>query len=142
MAWGLEQRKSLQFRNHFLNATENIKDKLRIVLGKFLQKRAEKQFEEMKSLIMEFDIGDPNSASQFLASSAPVVKKEKDKAMDLKGFNLDVIEEQDDLEESHTNLPSMKNLAVFNSDLNEVIRKDEQEFLDKDEKRKLEAQLS
>ena len=53
--------------------------------------------------------------------------------MDLKGFNLDVIEEQDDLEESHTNLTSLRNLPVFNSDLNEVIKKHEQEFLNKEE---------
>ena len=117
-------------RNHFLIATENIKDKLRIVLGKFLQKRAEKQFDEMKTLIMGFDAGE-NTGMQFLASSAPLEEeKAREKVMDLKGFDLDVIEEQDDLEESHPNLNSVRNLPVFNSDLNEVIKKHEQEFLD------------
>lgn len=85
----------------------------------------------MKNLIEQFDIGGDSTSGQFLASSAPLEKEEK--GVDLKGFNLDVIEEQDDLEESHTNLASLRNLPVFNSDLNEVIKKHEQEFLDKEE---------
>jgi len=55
MSWGLRQRQGLIFRRHFLNATEHLKDRFRILLGRFLQKRAEKQFQDMMDLIKNFD---------------------------------------------------------------------------------------
>jgi len=36
IAWGLRQKQALKFRKHFLTCTEHLKDRFRILLGKFL----------------------------------------------------------------------------------------------------------
>lgn len=36
LAWGMKERQSLLFRKHFLTATEHLKDRFRILLGRFL----------------------------------------------------------------------------------------------------------
>jgi hypothetical protein len=42
MAWGMRQKNAILFKKQFLSATEHLKDRFKILLGKFLRKRAEK----------------------------------------------------------------------------------------------------
>ena len=91
ISWGMRQKNAILFRKQFLSATEELKDRFKILLSKFLRKRAEKQFDDIKNLILNFDKEDQ--------------KKPKQKSMVVNELNLDVIVEQDDLDES-TNLNS------------------------------------
>ena len=61
VAWGIKQKQSLTFRLHFLTATEHLKDKFRIILGRFLSRRAQREFEQMEELIKNFDLGSLDS---------------------------------------------------------------------------------
>lgn len=94
ISWGLRQRQALLFRKHFLDATENLKDRFRILVSKFLQKRAERQFEDIKNLILNFDKDEKKKAKKT------DIKKGKVNT-DVNNFDLAVIEEQDDLDESN-----------------------------------------
>ena len=56
LAWGMKERQTLLFRKHFLTATEHLKDRFRILLGRFLQRKARREFDEMEALIKTFDL--------------------------------------------------------------------------------------
>ena len=51
----MRQKNAILFRKQFLSATEELKDRFKILLSKFLRKRAEKQFDDIKNLILNFD---------------------------------------------------------------------------------------
>ena len=88
----------LMFRQHFVISTEHLKDKFRIVLGRWLRKRSERMFNEMKDLIMNFD-QNGITPKQFEKTD---IKKGKVNT-DIKNLNLDIVFEEDtteDLEES------------------------------------------
>lgn len=105
ISWGLRQRQALLFRKHFLEATENLKDRFRIVVSKFLQKRAERQFEDIKNLILNFDKDEPKKTKKTDIKKGQV-------NTDVNNFDLAVIEEQDDLDESnHFDSNSKANFA-------------------------------
>jgi len=55
ISWGMRQKNAILFRKQFLSATEELKDRFKILLSKFLRKRAEKQFDDIKNLILNFD---------------------------------------------------------------------------------------
>ena len=93
----MRQKNAFLFRKQFLSATEDLKDRFKIIVGKFLRKRAEKQFEDMKNMILNFDKEDKKAG------------KSKQKTMMVNQLNLDLIEEEDDLEESIT----FDKIAVF-----------------------------
>lgn len=42
IAWGLRQKQALLFRKHFLTVTDQLKDRFKIILGRYLAKRADK----------------------------------------------------------------------------------------------------
>ena len=42
ISWGMRQKNAILFRKQFLSSTEHLKDRFKILLGKFLRKRAEK----------------------------------------------------------------------------------------------------
>ena len=91
--------------------TEQLKDRFKIILGKFLQKRAEKQFADIQDMILNFD----NDSSTKITSSAfekmakNLKKQQKTDVTkgivnsDINNLNLEVVAEEsmiDDLEES------------------------------------------
>ena len=51
LTWGLRQRQCIMFREQFLMSTDHLKDKFRILLGRWLTKRSERQFAEMMDII-------------------------------------------------------------------------------------------
>ena len=90
MAWGMKQKQSLLFRSHFLTATEHLKDKFRIILGRFLQKKANREFEEMEQLIKSLDLGtyEKQNKKQLVGNF-----KSKAVDVDINNFKLDIIQE-------------------------------------------------
>ena len=115
ISWGLRQKQALLFRKHFLVVTDQLKDRFRRILSRFLAKRAEKQFEDLKDMILNFDKGEQSPASgltsQELLKLAKADEKKNQKTdirkgkvnTDINNFNLDVVEEEsqnEDLDES------------------------------------------
>ena len=90
IAWGLKQKQSLVFRLHFLTVTEHLKDRFRIILGRFLSRRAQREFEQMEQLIKNFDLGslDPKDSKQ---SKIGNLNKSNINKVDINNFKLDVI---------------------------------------------------
>jgi len=84
--------------------TEHLKDRFRILLGVWMRKRSEKEFEEMRKLIENFDFGEVGvgEARNPKRKKTDIAKGEVN--LDLNAFNLDVIQEQthDELEDSKT----------------------------------------
>jgi len=89
--------------------TEHLKDRFRIVLGRFLQRRAERHFQDMVDLIKNFDKDD---AKQGKLKQKTDIRKGKLNT-DINDLGLDIIEEQDDLEESRN---SWRGNALFGSE--------------------------
>jgi hypothetical protein len=84
-------------------------------LSRFLAKRAEKQFEDLKNMILNFDKGEESPASGLTSQELLKLAKADDKKnqktdirkgkvnTDMNNFNLDVVEEEsqnEDLDES------------------------------------------
>lgn len=42
-----------------MESTNHLKDRFRILLGRFLAKKAQRQFDELTRMIMDFDKNDP-----------------------------------------------------------------------------------
>jgi len=111
LAWGLKQKQALIFRMHFLQSTDHLKDKFRIILGRFLRKRADKQFEEMRELIETFDLEADLSSCLTGGDAQPkiggkLMKSKKNVKTDLASFGLQIIQENanEDLEESRNTM--------------------------------------
>ena len=95
ISWGLRQKQSMTFRKHFLTCTDQLKDRFKIILGRFLQKRADKEFEDMKNMIMNFD---KEQKHQFPDKSKSVTDIKKGKVnVDINNFDLDVVMEQEEM---------------------------------------------
>lgn len=79
------------FRLHFLTVTEHLKDKFRIILGRFLARKAQREFKEMEELIKNLDLGkldvDKSKSSKLSNFNKSQVK------VDINNFKLDVIQE-------------------------------------------------
>lgn len=69
--------------------TEQLKDRFRIVLGRFLQKKAERDFEEMAKLIETFDLGTYEKIKSMKSKSTNIKKGQVN--LDINDFKLDVI---------------------------------------------------
>ncbi len=55
LAWGMQQRQSIMRRCYILEAVQDLKRKFRKVLYRYQDKRAERNFLELKSLIENFE---------------------------------------------------------------------------------------
>jgi len=91
--------------------TDQLKDRFKIILGKFLQKRAEKQFSDIQDMILNFDNDSTTkiTSSEFEKMAKNLKKQQKTDVTkgivnsDINNLNLEVVAEEsmiDDLEES------------------------------------------
>lgn len=91
--------------------TDQLKDRFKIILGKFLQKRAEKQFADIQDMILNFDNDSATkiTSSEFEKMAKNLKKQQKTDVTkgivnsDINNLNLEVVAEEsmmDDLEES------------------------------------------
>lgn len=86
IAWGLKQKQCFLFRKQFLDSTNELKDKFRILLGRWLAKRAEKQFSDLTEMILTYDNNDPKP-KRFAKTD---IKKGKVNT-DINNLNLDIV---------------------------------------------------
>ena len=79
-------------------STDHLKDKFKILLGRWLTKRSERQFAEMMAMINNYDKNEEDPKNGKPKQKTDVRKGKLN--TDINDLDLDVIEEQQDLEES------------------------------------------
>lgn len=117
--------------------TDQLKDRFKIVLGKFLQKRAEKQFAEIQDMILNFDNDSTTkiTSSEFEKMAKNLKKQQKTDVKkgivnsDINNLNLEVVAEEsmlDDLEESSIQMAAQQATPLKNAQPLSIPQSEEQ----------------